>query len=155
MAHSYLCWDIVMEGTARRKEFAKDIMALQKLMETNGWHTLMERSVDNCIIWENKTIIVTSPALKIILATKNIYQMNGYQPHEVIGKHPKMFQGEETCIASRKQIKKAIEKQINFDCSIINYRKDGKKYTCHIEGFPILNKQGKLVNYVALESATV
>lgn len=51
----------------------------------------MKQSLDNCIVWENKTIIVTSTALKIILATKNIYEMNGYHPDEVIGRQPKKF----------------------------------------------------------------
>lgn len=126
MSHPLLCWDIVMEGISRRLEFAKDITALQNLMKANHWHTLLERAVDNCIVWENKTVLVTNPALQIILATKNIFEMNGYQPNEVIGKHPKMFQGEATNIASRRKIKIAIGKQLPFDCDIINYRKDGR-----------------------------
>ncbi|MEO6729822.1 MAG: PAS domain-containing protein [Ferruginibacter sp.] len=153
MAHPLLCWDIVMEGSARRKEFAKDITALQNCIKANGWYTLLESAVDNCIVWENKTIIVTDPALQIILATKNIYEMNGYQPHEVIGKHPKMFQGEATSIVSRKKIKTAVEKQVPFECDIVNYRKDGRIYTCHIEGYPIFNRKKQLVNFIAIENA--
>ena len=41
MAHPLLCWDIVMEGTVRRIEFAKDITALQNLMKVNSWHSLI------------------------------------------------------------------------------------------------------------------
>ena len=154
MGHSLLCWDIVMEGAARRAEFAKDITDLKNIMKANNWLTLLDRTVDNCIVWENKTIIVTTPALQIVLATKNIYHMNGYQPEEVIGKHPKMFQGEGTSLESRKTIKKSLEKGVPFDCDIVNYRKDGRLYTCHIEGFPIFNKKGTLVNYIALENAS-
>ena len=153
MAHPLLCWDIIMEGTSRRTEFNKDITALQNIMKVHNWHLIMERTIDNCIVWENKTILVTNPALQIILATKNIYQMNGYKPNEVIGKHPKMFQGEETSITSRKIIKVAIDKQLPFNCNIVNYRKDGKQYTCHIECYPIFNKKNQLVNYLALENA--
>ena len=153
MAHPLLCWDIIMEGTSRRTEFNKDITALQNLMKVHNWHLIMERTIDNCIVWENKTILVTNPALQIILATKNIYQMNGYKPNEVIGKHPKMFQGEETSITSRKIIKVAIDKQLPFNCNIVNYRKDGRQYTCHIECYPIFNKKNQLVNYLALENA--
>ena len=153
MAHPLLCWDIIMEGTSRRTEFNKDITALQNIMKVHNWHLIMERTIDNCIVWENKTILVTNPALQIILATKNIYQMNGYKPNEVIGKHPKMFQGEETSITSRKIIKVAIDKQLPFNCNIVNYRKDGRQYTCHIECYPIFNKKNQLVNYLALENA--
>ena len=152
MAHPLLCWDIVMEGTARRKEFAEDITALQNLMTVNCWHSMLERSVDNCIVWENKVIVVTNPALQIVWATKNIYEMNGYKPYEVIGKHPKMFQGEATTIESRAKIKSAINRQSPFECNILNYRKDGAVYNCHIEGYPGFNKQGKLINFIALEN---
>lgn len=153
MAYPLLCWDVVMEGTFRRKEFASDIIALQQLMKANNWDTILDRSLDNCIIWENKTILVTNPCLEIVLATKNIYNMNGYRADEVIGRHPKIFQGEETTMASRKHIKIAVEKQQPFSCDIINYRKDGTLYTCHIEGYPIFNKKGQLVNFIALENA--
>lgn len=152
MSHPLLCWDIVMEGISRRLEFAKDITALKNIIKANNWHLSLERNLDNCIVWENKTIIVTSPDLKIILATKNIYAMNGYRTDEVIGKHPKMFQGEATSKESRKQIKTAVEKRLPFTADIINYRKNGNLYICHIEGYPIFNKQGQLVNFIALEN---
>lgn len=152
MVHPLLCWDIVMEGTARRMEFAEDITALRNLMKLNCWHSMLERSVDNSIVWENKVIVVTNPALQIVWATKNMYEMNGYKPYEVIGKHPKIFQGEATTIESRARIKSAINRQSFFECNIINYRKDGAIYNCHIEGYPIFNKQGKLINYLALEN---
>jgi PAS domain S-box-containing protein len=153
MAHSLLCWDIVIEATTRRKEFAEDITALQSLMTANSWHSMMELSVENCIVWENKVIVVTNSALQIIWATKNMYEMNGYKPSEVIGKNPKMFQGEATSIESRAIIKSAITKLCPFECDILNYRKDGEIYNCHIEGYPIFNKQGKLINFIALENA--
>ncbi len=153
MTHPLLCWDIVMEGISRRKEFAKDIIALQNLMRINKWYSILDRSLDNCIVWENKVIIITNPALKIVFATKNIYELNGYKPFEVIGRHPKMFQGEATCIESRAKIKSAVERRLPFECKIINYRKDGAIYNCHIEGFPIFNKQGNLINFIALENA--
>jgi hypothetical protein len=153
MAHPLLFSDIVMEGTFRRKEFASEISALQQLIKVNTWETLLDISLDNCIIWENKTILVTNPCLEIILATKNIYNMNGYRVNEVIGRHPKIFQGEETPVASRKHIKIAVEKQKPFACDIINYCKDGKFYTCHIDGYPIFNKKEQLVNFIALENA--
>jgi hypothetical protein len=122
-------------------------------MKVNTWDTLLDRSLDNCIIWENKTILVTNPCLEIVEATKNIYSMNGYRAHEVTGGHPKIFQGKETPIASRKHIKIAVEKQQPFGCDIINYCKDGKLYTCHIDGYPNFNKKGQLVNFIALENA--
>ena len=153
MPHPLLCWDIVLEGMERRMEFAKDIAALKKLMKAKDWHPFLNWSPDTSLIWENKTILVTGTDLKIELATKNIYQMNGYQPAEVIGRSPRMFQGKDTSLEMRKEIKIAIENQLPFQSSIINYRKDRSLYTCNIEAYPVFNSQQKLVNFIAFENA--
>ena len=152
MAHSLLCWDIIMNGIGRRKEFAKDIIALTDIATRNNWSLPMEQSMDNAIIWENKTILLTNTEIQIVLATKNIYEMNGYRAEEVIGQYPKMFQGSATSANSIKKIKTAIEIRQSFECDIINYKKDGTLYTCHIKGYPIFNKRGSLVNFIAFEN---
>lgn len=151
MAHPLLCWDIISEGMARRQEFAGDITAMEQLAYKNGW-AVQPLLFDNRIVWENKTIIITDTTFNILLATKNIYQMNGYRPGEVIGRNPKMFRGTATTAASKQTIRTAVKNKLAFECDIINYRKDGKSYNCHIEGYPVLNEQGHLVNFIALEN---
>ena len=64
-----------------------------------------------------------------------------------------MFQGEKTEILERKKIRMAVELQQSFETVITNYRKDGEIYICKIEGYPVFDKVGKLVNFIALESA--
>jgi len=53
----------------------------------------------------------------------------------------------------RKKIRRSIDDKQQFQSIITNYRKDGSIYKCSIEGYPIFNGQGNLVNYVALEKA--
>lgn len=151
MAHPLLCWDIVQEGIYRRQEFAKDILALDGLMKANKW-VFTERDIANAMIWENKTIIITDTRLSIVLATKNMFEMNGYYDYEVIGKTPSIFQGKETTPASKKIIKTAIINQKPFECDIINYRRTGEVYNCHIEGYPVFNRTKELVNFIAFEN---
>jgi PAS domain S-box-containing protein len=151
MAHPLLCWDIIAEGMGRRRAFAPDIKGLEKLMLKYKWHQL-PLSIENCIIWENKTVVVTDASLNILLASSNMYNMNGYKPDEVIGNSPKMFQGAGTTAASKQIIRTAVKNRLPFACDVINYRKDGSIYNCHIDGYPIFNVQGELVNFVALEN---
>jgi PAS domain S-box-containing protein len=152
MAHPLLCWDIIQEGMSRRMEFAKDIDILNKLSKENGWNFFPERALDNCIIWENKSIIVTSKSLDILFASKNIYKMNGYKPHEIIGCNPSIFQGKKTTEDERLIIRNAVKAVKPFDTTITNYRKDGSIYKCQIEGYPIFNIKKQLVNFIALEN---
>ena len=138
MAHALLCWDIVTEGVARQKEFKKDLHAIAQIMKINHWHVGLDRSVADCLSWENKTILVTNPALQMILASENIYPMNGYSQEEVVGRHPKMFRGEATTAASKFKIKTAAQHQEPFLCDIFNYRKDGRCILAILKDIPSL-----------------
>jgi len=86
-----------------------------------------------------------------LVMEKSIHKMNGYHPHEIIGKTPKIFQGELTSEISRTKIKNALLNQLPFKEIIVNYKKDGTTYLCEIEAFPKFNKKGELLNYIAFE----
>ncbi len=79
--------------------------------------------------------------------------MTGYYAKEVIGEKPTLFQGPLTETLQKEMIKKAIANQIAFNTVITNYKKDGTTYKCQIEGFPMFNHNGKLINFVAIEKA--
>jgi hypothetical protein len=78
--------------------------------------------------------------------------MNGYKIAEVIGKKPSMFQGAASSAETKKQIREAINKQIPFEATIANYRKNKEVYDCLIKGFPVFDKSKNLVNFIAFES---
>ncbi len=148
--HPLLCWDIVLEGMYRKAEFKDDIKVFENYTTQNNWCDTLP-PIHNALLWQNKTIVLTDEHLNIVHATENMAAMNGYQPHEVVGKHPKMFQGKDTTLAARAVIKKAVDNEQPFETVILNYKKNGHIYHCHIEGFPIFNTEGKLVNFIALE----
>lgn len=96
-------------------------------------------------------VVVTCPSLKIVYATKNMVRMNGYQPEEVIGQSPKMFQGEATCPKTSLAIRNAVQNQQPFEKIVTNYCKDGSTYKCHIKAFPVFDRKGNLKNFIAFE----
>ncbi len=145
-----MCWDIVQEGMCRRSDLAKDIAAIQKISIANNWHQLY-RNIDTALVWENKTVVITDKQLTIVYATENIYKMTGYQPAEVVGLTPKIFQGQATSPTQRNAIRAAIDTLKHFDVTITNYRKDGSLYSCQVEGYPVFDLDGRLVNFIAFE----
>ena len=151
MAHPLLCWDICLEGLHRRMQLANDLRIMQSIMNAGNWHKPLV-SLDNTLVWENKVIIITDTKLNIIHATENIFAMNGYRQEDVIHKKPTMFQGAKTEIIEREKIKIAVDKQNPFKSIITNYRNDGSIYKCQIEGYPVFNKKGNLVNFIAIEN---
>lgn len=126
-----------------------DIIALLRLSEDNKWsHT---SKFNEALLQKEQVILVTDTQLNIVHATHNIVQMNGYSPNEILGKRPKLFQGEGTSKETTGQIRKAIEERIPFEAVILNYRKDGSTYNCWLRGEPVFDTSGELVNFIAYE----
>lgn len=126
-----------------------DIKILSDLAEKGRWHG--ELSFRSQILKKEHVVVVTDPHLNIVYASQNIYGMNGYQPDEVLGKKPNMFQGVETSEETKKVVSTAIKQQKAFEVVLLNYRKDGSTYNCWIQGSPVFDKTGKVVNFIAFE----
>ena len=142
-------WDLFSSKFNTLCKGLEEINALKAISRAQKWNgeVLMERDM----LKDNLVVVVTDSELKIVHATENIYGMNGYTPAEIIGKSPKIFQGEATNRDTTSRIRRAIEDKKAFEETILNYRKDGSTYNCWIKGLPILNKKGKLVNFIAFE----
>lgn len=144
-----LCWDIFMQGYKRKMLLLESLQKINKIAKGSNWN--VEWDIEEKLLREEKIILVTDLSLLIRFASQNIVEMNGYNSEEVIGKSPKIFQGKGTTVETRNKIREAIIKRIPFHGSIINYRKDGTPYNCLVEEYPVCNKKGKLVNFIAFE----
>jgi len=146
-----LSWDIFMAGYQRKMRLLDDAKTVYDLSKQfhwkHGWDFRQK------LLAEEKVILVTDPSLNIVCASNNLSGMTGYEPGEVIGKKPSMFQGPATTEESRQLIRSALQSLQPFDTSIINYKKNGTLYDCHIEGYPVFNAQKELVHFIAFEHA--
>ncbi len=141
--------DIFMEGYRKMQLLADDKHALEKLATLQEWR--YRHYFTSQLLEKGQTILVTNPDMEIVFASSNLIDLSGYQPKEVLGHTPALFQGAKTNNADRTKIKRSIEKQISFEVSVVNYRKNGSLYRCHIKGFPMFNRKRDLVNYIAIE----
>ncbi len=146
-----LSWDIFLMSMYQSKTESNDIITIKSIAKNGKWYKPAV-SVEEKFRFDNKVVVITDANLKIQFATENMFYLNGYKLDEVVGKSPKMFQGGGSEIESRRIIKMAVESKLPFDTVMTNYRKNGTVYKCHIKGYPIFNKKGELVNYVALEN---
>jgi len=142
-------WEFYAEHNYLLSSFKNDLESLKKITKKWDFESIYYRS----LVHEKSVIVITDTDLKIIYATQNIKQMSGYVPKEVIGNSPKMFQGMKTDISTSKSIREAVKNEEPFEVSILNYKKDKSTYLCHIKGFPVRDKRGKLINYIAFEQA--
>jgi PAS domain S-box-containing protein len=144
------CWDFHNEFLTAVKSFFQDLNKLNSIASQNKW---IQNNWDIKNSLKEEVIIVTDAKLRIVFASHNIVKMNGYVEADVLGKSPKMFQGEATNQITSNEIRKAIVDQQPFEKIVMNYKKNGEVYACLIKGFPVFNVKGDLSHYIAFEKA--
>jgi len=133
------------------KESFIDLNSLKEIAHQNKWKSSSEWDIKAPI--KEEVIIVTDAKLKIVFASHNMVKMNGYLAEEVLGKSPKMFQGQVTDRIVSNEINVAIQSQQAFEKTVLNYKKNGEIYACLIKGYPVFNLKGQLSHYIAFEKA--
>ena len=143
-------WDFYAVNFDKKCDVLNYLKSLSRLAKENSW-AFNQNVIKEELQDKGHVIVITDAKLNIVYATKNIWQMNGYKPEQIIGNKPKMFQGEKTCKKSLNLISSAIKEQRSFETIVTNYRKDGSTYKCWIHGQPVLDNKGKVVNFIAFE----
>ncbi|MGO4772730.1 PAS domain-containing protein [Flavobacterium sp. W22_SRS_FK3] len=144
------CWDFHYESINELKFFSSDLKKIKHISTQFNWNDVALAISERLI---NEVVVITNGEQKIIFASKGIYKMTGYTEKEVVGKFPKIFQGTGTSELVLKEIRVAIEKQIPFEKTLLNYKKNGETYECVINGFPVFNRKGELSHFIAFERA--
>ena len=145
-----LSWDLYSVFFRALNAAQHDLFLLNQLSRDYKWNIGLDLDEE---LQNNDAILVTNANLEIVFASYGIAGMSGYQSNEVVGKSPKMFQGKETSPTKRAEINKAIATHKPFETTLVNYKKNGERYDCHIRSFPIFNKKGELTHFIALEKA--
>lgn len=143
-------WNFHNDFLIVMKNIFQDLNKIQAFATQSKW-------IDNN--WDLKTrlreevVIVTDAKLNIVFASHNMIKMNGYVESEVLGKNPKIFQGDVTDLTISSEIRDSISLHQPFEKTVMNYKKNGDVYACLIKGFPVFNVKGQLSHYIAFEKA--
>lgn len=142
-----LSWDIHSQHLSDLSNFNKDLDYFKKLLKTSKTEVnIIEEYSEN-----DAVVVITNTDLVIDFASNNLKEMSGYISSEVIGNTPKMFQGPKTDKKIASEIRNKVDNSESFEYTLINYKKDKSLYNCHIQGYPIFDKKGTLIKYVAIE----
>nr|WP_067297266.1 ATP-binding protein [Marinobacterium profundum] len=79
-------------------------------------------------------------------------QVTGYSLGEVQGRRPGDFlQGEATDAATVAQMHRGLEEGTGFSVEVVNYSRAGEPYWLAIDCTPVLDDDGTIVNFIAIE----
>lgn len=91
------------------------------------------------------------PGPKIIYVNKALVKMTGYTEKEILGRSPRMFQGEESDREELYKMKWALRKDQSYSSEIINYTKSGRPYWASIDIAPVTDVTGKVSHFIAIQ----
>ena len=87
----------------------------------------------------------------IIYVNEAFTKTTGYQLNEIKGKNPRIFQGPGTDFEELKKIKEAIRNWQPYECTLINYKKNGEIYWNNISISPVTNEKGEYTHWISIE----
>ncbi len=111
---------------------------------------LVFRALDVIIITEAEPL--DEPGPRIVYVNEAFTRLTGYRPDEVIGRSPRFLQDPTTTDAeTRRQVRQALQQGAPFDGAILNYAKDGTEYWLDMHIFPLVDSDGTITHFAAIE----
>ena len=102
-------------------------------------------------------VIITKAGLdepgepEIIFVNDAMYHLTGYTREEMIGKTPRVLQGDHTNHEERTEMKNRLKAGESTTAVIENYRKDGSTYWVQLSIYPAKDEEGRLVGWIAIQ----
>jgi len=108
----------------------------------------------NDAVMITKAFPIDSPDGPVIIYSNPAFsEMTGYEPREILGKTPRMVQGDDTDKEARTNIKKSLESWQPVQQEILNYTKLGDKFWVDLSIVPVKNEEGYFTHWVSVQSA--
>lgn len=103
--------------------------------------------------YTDNAVVITDALGRIEWVNDGFERLTGYTIEEISGKVPGAFlQGVGTDPNTIEEMRLGIRNLQGFDAELINYRKDGEPYWLAIEVRPILDRNGAVQKFIAIES---
>lgn len=125
------------------------------------WHlTKAEEQVrllQSVVVNANDAVVITEaqpldmPGPRIIYVNEAFTRMTGYQLEDVVGKTPRILQGEKTNAVTRAQIRAALESWQPVRAELLNYRKDGTEFWVDLNITPLTDDIGWVTHWIAVQ----
>jgi PAS domain S-box-containing protein len=118
------------------------------------------RLLQSVVINTNDAVVITeaepidSGGPRILYVNEAFTAITGYHPHEVLGKTPRILQGEKTDRTELDKVRLALSKWQSITVEVINYRKDGSEFWNEFSLVPVADRDGLYTHWIAVQRDT-
>ncbi len=111
--------------------------------------------LDQVLQHTHESVIVTdadldAPGPRILYVNRAFTDLTGYHREEVVGKSPRVLQGEKSDRSVLRRIKSALIHGEPFKGELINYHKDGTEIAVRISLKPLRDEAGDIMHWIAV-----
>lgn len=110
---------------------------------------IIDLANDAVVVTEARSI--DAPGPRVVYVNRAFSTLTGYQSVEVVGKSPRILQGELTDRASLERIRNALAQHQPVRETLVNYSKEGTPYWLDININPLFDHSGQVTHFVAIE----
>lgn len=130
---------VVSRDVSARMEAEQALRLVQSAVEQVG---------ESVVITDNQ---LAAPGPHIVYVNPAFTRMTGYELDEVLGSSPRILQGPHTEKSVIASLRSALTKGEEFVGETTNYRKDGRGYVVEWNVNPLLDRQGNITHWVAIQ----
>ncbi|HMB97736.1 MAG TPA: PAS domain S-box protein [Balneolaceae bacterium] len=131
--------ELFSDVSDERDKFKKHLMLLERAIKSD---------YDSILITE---LGLEEPGPKIVYVNDGFTKMTGYTHEEVLGKTPRILQGEKTDRAVLDKLKERLKEGKAFFGHTVNYRKDGSEFINQWDIHPLTNDKGEITHWVSYQ----
>ena len=142
---------LVRDGNGQPEYFISQVQDISERKQNEERLRLLESVIVNA----NDAILITEaepidrPGPRIVYANEAFFKTTGYTMEEVLGKTPRILQGEKTDRAQLGKIRAALEKWQPIIVEMINYRKDGSEFWVELSIVPVADENGWYTHWIS------
>ncbi|HEY9646797.1 MAG TPA: PAS domain S-box protein, partial [Chroococcidiopsis sp.] len=156
---SEVCWlrvntqPLIHEGETQPYAVVISFINITKRLQVEERLRLLESVVvnakDSIVITDASPLEADGP--HILYVNDSFTRLTGYSPEEVIGKNPRLLQGDRTDKATLQTIHTALAAREPVMVEIVNYTKDRREFWTELSIAPIMDERGTHTHWIAIQ----
>lgn len=120
--------------------------------ESTDWSAIFRSAIESAY----DAVLITDaqlepPGPRVLYVNPAFTEMTGWVAQEIIGRTPRVLQGEDTDPQALRRLREALKEGRSFDTRAVNYRRDGTAFTLEWRTAPMRDASGRITHYIAIQ----